>query len=154
VIHKLGILRHGSASMYAPNDELRPLTDVGKNEVHHAAQNLPFEPVVILHSPLLRAEQTAAIVHSYYPTAKLKCVDFLIPEYDPKACFEALSSFKDQQVLIVSHQPLVSKIINIAIDGMPGSGAPYGFLNPANFMVLTFDVFAAGCANLVDTYLR
>jgi len=154
MITRLGVMRHGSASMIAPSDALRPLTEFGEDEVHRAARVLPFEPSIILHSSLLRAQQTAAIVQSYFPLAAIKQVDFLIPENDPKHALNQLSNEIEGNVLIVSHQPLVSSLIGLAVEGSVRSTAEFGFLNPANFMVLEFEVFAAGCAKLVNTYLQ
>lgn len=149
---RLVIMRHGSAAMVAPSDALRPLTESGEDEAHRASRQFPFEPTVIYHSSLLRAEQTARILASYYPQATLIQVDWLVPEAIPADVVEHLES-SEGDIALVSHQPLVSSLAALLVQGSARYGHDMPFLRPANFLELHAEVFAAGCADLVNTYL-
>lgn len=149
---RLVIMRHGSAAMNAPSDALRPLTEAGEVEAHNASRAFPFEPSLIFHSPLLRAEQTARILSSYYPHATLIQADWLVPEAVPYKVIDQLETLSDD-VALVSHQPLVSALAALLLQGSIRYTQEVPFLRPANFLHLQMAVLAPGCADLVDTYL-
>lgn len=149
---KLVIMRHGSAAMMAPRDALRPLTENGEQEVHRACRHFPVSPSVIYHSSLLRAQQTASILSSYYPSAVLIEVDWLVPEAEPVDTLHHLGDI-DGTVAIVSHQPLVSSLAALLLHGNMRYSHEVPFLRPANFLQLSAEVFEASCAELVNTYL-
>jgi phosphohistidine phosphatase len=153
MISQLTIVRHGSASQYAANDEVRHLTEQGIREAHAAGRAIKTAPIRILHSTLLRAQQTAKIIHSYFPQAFLEEVDFITPDDSPKQVIKRLDRYSDEQLMIVSHQPLVTSLISLLVDGSNGLYGQGVFLNPANFVEMKFDVFGVGCASLTHTYL-
>lgn len=138
--------------MHAPSDALRPLTEAGEVEAHNASRAFPFEPSVIFHSPLLRAEQTAQILSSYYPQATMIQVDWLVPEAMPEAVIQQLETNHDD-VVLVTHQPLVSALAALLLQGSTRYMHEVPFLRPANFLQLQTAILAPGCADLVDTYL-
>lgn len=152
MIRHLTVVRHGSASHNAANDSVRPLTERGIREAHAAGHVIQTTPSRILHSTLLRAQQTAKIIHAYFPDAVLEEVDFITPDDDPKQVIKRLENYPDEQLMIVSHQPLVSYLIALLVDGSIGSYGQNVFLNPANFVEMEFDVFGAGCASITHKY--
>lgn len=148
---QLVIMRHGSAAISAPSDVLRPLLKQGEDEVHSACGHFPFYPAVIYHSSLLRAKQTAAILSSYYPKARLVEVDWLTPESRPQKVLTLLPP-DVQCAALVSHQPLVSSLAALLIEGSERYAAHIPYLDTANFFHIQAEVFEAGCADLVNTY--
>ncbi len=81
---KLYLMRHGIAierGIYSEDGD-RPLTEVGIKKTQRVVQqlqtlNLSFDLVVT--SPLVRAQQTAAILRVQYPNSPLKISDYLAP---------------------------------------------------------------------------
>lgn len=70
---KIYIMRHGDAAWprdaYMTNDDERPLSEAGRDEVATMAQllqRLGADPDLILSSPLVRAHQTARIVSEHF----------------------------------------------------------------------------------------
>lgn len=148
---ELVIMRHGSAAISAPSDALRPLLKLGEDEVHSACRAFPFYPGVIYHSTLLRAKQTASILSSYFPKAQLIEVDWLVPEARLQDVLDNLPE-ETSRVAVVSHQPLVSSLAALLIQGNERYAHNIPYLDTANYFQLQADVFQAGCAKLVNTY--
>jgi phosphohistidine phosphatase len=138
--------------MTAPSDALRPLTHRGEDEAHAASCEFPFVPSYIIHSPYLRTVQTASIVATYYSKATLSEAVWLVPDADPQEVLRELQQFSGDLVL-VSHQPLVSSLIALLTSGSPRYTNDVPYLGPAKFVELQAEVFEAGCADMVNTYL-
>jgi phosphohistidine phosphatase SixA len=67
---------------------------------------------VVLSSPLERAKQTAEIATRQFPSVKIQTLEHLLSNSDPENLFRELQSFsRDSRVLIVSHEPFVSRCI-------------------------------------------
>jgi phosphohistidine phosphatase len=108
------LLRHGKAgerSSKYPDDDKRPLTKEGIEEMRREASGLrkivtDFD--VILTSPLTRAFQTAEIVAKAY-RHKLEICNELSPETFSTKLLKRLESYKNKQrVLLVGHEPDLS----------------------------------------------
>ena len=110
---KLWVLRHGEAEPRANTDAERRLTAHGREQVvRSAAQLLGQVPQVILASPYVRAQQTAALVHEAMGFDKpVHTVPWLTPESDPQQVIAELDKLGLEQVLLVSHQPLVGALV-------------------------------------------
>ena len=126
---KLYLMRHGIAierGMY-PEDGDRPLTDVGIKKTQRVVQqlqtlNLSFD--LIVTSPLVRAQQTAAILRAQYPNSPLEISDHLapgshLPEFltwlfsyhqpdnqpDNQSSPQPLGKNSDISVMAIGHEP-------------------------------------------------
>lgn len=160
---KLFILRHGDAETYASSDDQRQLTTRGRRNVTETAKKYIQElgsVSNILVSPYVRAQQTADIVVSSLSSQSttqatelsVSTVDFITPNIAPQTVINTLFSRQEQMpddnILLVSHQPLVGSLINFLCQRQPGvmSGYP---MSPASMACLEMDVIAAGCAELV-----
>lgn len=109
----LVILRHGEAEPYAGSDAQRELTLRGKSETRTQAEKLlaiDFEPEEIIHSPFTRTCQTADICHEVFPAAAIKSHSGLMHSADVNQIPYLLNQQKS--VLMVSHMPLVARIVN------------------------------------------
>lgn len=121
---KLYIFRHGEAEDIGKNgvflDEQRRLTEKGKRDAEKVGAYLKSKShrvQLLLHSPLLRAVQTAEILASELGCEK-KSVSELSTDYGVRTYLEAISKHKDVESLaIVAHQPTLTKLISTLISG-------------------------------------
>ena len=122
---RLWILRHGQAAAQAATDPERPLTGAGEQEVRSMCQILAGQPLdAILASPYLRAQQTASLVADQLNFARgVATAPWLTPDDAPADVLRYLSERSEQQLLLVSHQPLVSQLLSL-LRGAPGRAFP------------------------------
>lgn len=107
------LVRHGDAGWDAPSDEQRPLTAVGEHHVSLAANWLVehWRPDLLIHSPLLRARQTADIFLSRYPRLLCRQSDRLQPDVSVAELEDLLGSVDLEHVLIIGHNPQLSRAL-------------------------------------------
>lgn len=115
---KLLVMRHGEATPLVDSDANRALTKRGVEQAHNAARLLVekgHRPEVLLVSPLLRAQQTASEVrHAAYKfssTVNQETVALLSPDGSLEALVAYLEQRAETEIMLVSHQPLVSLLI-------------------------------------------
>lgn len=109
---RVHLVRHGEASPVNADGE-RPLTDAGRADAGRLAswcvQN-GVRPETILHSGILRAEQTARILaEALDPPGGVRVVKGLTPDDDPARQRDELLH-TDAEVLVVTHLPLVGEL--------------------------------------------
>jgi phosphohistidine phosphatase len=126
---RLSFLRHGIAadrgrSEYE-NDSERPLTPKGERQIRRIAKGIQAAGLsydLILASPYLRAKQTAEIVAQVLSTPEgVLLADALTPESNPRQLIDALRTdyHAQQDVLVVGHEPYLSRLISILLTGGP-----------------------------------
>lgn len=116
---KLWVLRHGEAEPRANTDAARRLTAHGREQVLRSAAVLLGKPLqAIIASPYVRAQQTAGLVHEALGFDKpVQTVSWLTPDSDPQEVITELNTLGLEQVLLVSHQPLVSCLVGLLEQG-------------------------------------
>ena len=116
---KVWILRHGEAQAHARSDAERELTGRGREEVLQSAAHLLGKPLTrIIASPYVRARQTADLVRQALGfSEQIAIVPWLTPDSDPKQVLSRLDSYMGEDILLVSHQPLVGALIGLAVHG-------------------------------------
>lgn len=121
------ILRHGKAEDSGHGgDASRKLTKKGHDEIvaiadWMAAQGLQFD--LIAASPLVRAQETAAIVADVLGAEKIETWKILVPGGNPDTvCHEINRLAGAGAVLLVGHEPLLSSLIGRIIAGDAGAG--------------------------------
>ena len=139
------IMRHGEAETAAPSDAERNLTENGCQQAQLAGQcigdlSLSFDQVWV--SPYLRAQQTADGVLASLTGFKRKTLNFLVPEIAPSMVVDRLAESDVENVLIVSHQPLVSALVGLLENADDRAGPP---MSPASMVLLSTDMVLAGC---------
>jgi phosphohistidine phosphatase len=152
----LTIWRHGTAEE-GVNDRLRELTGSGRDDVgfgsrqfHQAcsSRNIPH-PHKILYSPLVRTTQTAELIAAAFTHTPMAAEKALQPGSSVSTVVEAVSAYIDadviQHLLLVSHQPLVSRLVERYVG--PGSHVP--FLTPGGLVTLSLEGSQQGCAQLL-----
>jgi phosphohistidine phosphatase len=153
----LTIWRHGQAG-WATSDRRRELTDRGTDDIGFAcpqfhaaceARQLP-PPDLILHSPWLRTTQTADILASAFTHAEVRSHQALqpgssAPQVD--ALLESLPSGegRPRHLLLVSHQPLVSHLVERYL-GEPGQVPA---LSPGGLATLQLEAVGPGIGRLL-----
>ncbi len=144
---KLWILRHGEAEGHARTDAERNLTEHGRAEVLQSAAHLIDQPIsAIIASPYVRAQQTAYLVREalgFLPD--IRTVPWLTPDGNPLQVLEQLDT--DDNVLLVSHQPLVGSLISFLQHGHQRQPQP---MCTASLAELEGDFPLAGLMSLVD----
>lgn len=123
---KVWVLRHGEAEPHAARDELRNLTAHGREQVLRSAAHLLGQPLdAILASPYVRAQQTAELVRTALAFVEpVTTVSWLTPEMEPRQVTDNLVASGLQNVLLVSHQPLVGALVGWLVQGNLQDRAP------------------------------
>ncbi len=144
---KLWILRHGEAEAHARTDAERNLTEHGRGEVLRSAAHLIGQPIsAILASPYVRAQQTAHLVRDVLGfEPQIRTVPWLTPDGSPQQVVDKLDT--DDNVLLVSHQPLVGSLISYLQHGHPRQPQP---MYTASLAELEGDFPLAGLMSLVS----
>lgn len=138
---RLYLMRHGHSptTMEAgvPKDALRPLSDAGRQDARRMAAELArlgCAPGLILHSPLLRAVQTAAEMSSVLKPSGgrevFAALDNTRPAEEVEIALAARGSAVDE-VLAVGHQPQIGEIAALL------AKASYEF-RPATIVAIEF----------------
>ena len=151
------IWRHGEAGR-AVSDRLRELTETGTDDVgvgcrqfHDIchARHIP-RPELVLHSAWVRTTETADIISSAFTHASVRPIKALQPggsiETVDTALAEITASDPDlRHVLLVSHQPLVSYLVDYYL----GSIGRVPSLPPGGLVTLDLQVPAVDCGQLL-----
>ena len=98
----------------------RPLSSLGKEQAKLAAHTLKMFGVVlntIISSPLLRAKQTASIVKEELHVNEFMITEYLIPGADHRQIISQLNTLGKNSVLLVGHEPHLSRLISVLISG-------------------------------------
>ena len=139
---KLWLARHGEAAdtETAQSDFLRPLTENGRRQVSELTRWMiqrEQPPELILHSPLLRAQQTAETVAAALgdDSIVVRAESALAPGIDLDELLRKVSSTVAERILCVGHQPDMSRCLAGMIGGgeihySPGTMAGIDFPGP------------------------
>ncbi|MGS2724479.1 phosphohistidine phosphatase SixA [Porticoccus sp. GXU_MW_L64] len=117
---KLYLLRHGDAAYHTTTGGERPLTPLGIRQTQNVieqAGNAMAGLDAIFCSPKLRARQTADIAcQTLGGSLKPDIIKPLLPEGDIHELEVLLEHSARQQILLVTHQPLVGEWLNRLTD--------------------------------------
>ena len=114
----LYLMRHGHAPTPAEagvrSDALRPLSDRGRRDAVRMAEELVkrgARPAMILHSPLVRAVQTAQAAAGVLKTeaAAFQPLDNTLSSEEALAAIKARAGLS-QEILAIGHQPQIGEI--------------------------------------------
>lgn len=141
------LLRHGDAP-YSGMEGERSLSAEGKKDLQrvllqHRAELAGLS--LVLCSPVLRARQTMTVlVETLNYQGPLLFDDVLSPESSVTAVGSRMDSMKEGPILLLSHQPLIGKILEYLTD-RTGSGWS---MTTSSLACLDVTVFSRGCADL------
>jgi phosphohistidine phosphatase len=117
----LYLLRHGEAEAQAATDASRKLTGKGGQEVisvglQFLENKLPLQRCI--SSPYVRALQTAELfLEQVSPTLPVEESDTLTPDVRASEVMKLLETLREEHVLLVSHNPLMSELNALLADG-------------------------------------
>ncbi len=139
--------REDWASTGRPDSE-RPLTMDGRKRAREAAKGLAkfIESAdLVATSPWARAKETAEIVAKAFG-APLVDSNFLLPHRSPSSIAAWLSGLDGQRVILVGHEPHLSKVISWFLNG--NSSRSIVALKKAQALMLETKKASAGSAVL------
>lgn len=132
---RIGCFRHGVAEDVARSDFDRRLTPAGRSEVVRVAElawRAGYRPGCILHSPLVRAVQTARTIHERFPDVQLIEAEALAwPQLDE--ILRVCAGVRDP--LLVGHEPTLGRLVARLI-GAPDGSTP---VERSGFVVVDVD---------------
>ncbi|MFI8483160.1 phosphohistidine phosphatase SixA [Pseudomonas sp. NPDC078700] len=145
---RLWLLRHGEAQPSAASDAVRPLTAHGQDQVRKAALQLEGRPIrQIIASPYLRTQQTAALVAEVLGyKSPIITAPWLTPDSQSRNVIRQLDVFADEEVLLVTHQPLVGDLVGLLVHGHREQPLP---MMTASLAELDGPMVAAGAMDLL-----
>lgn len=142
---KLYLLRHGEAEARAHNDAGRELTARGRADVANVAQRFAAMNIQLQRcfaSPYVRAAQTAELfLPEAQQTIAVESTPVLMPEVRASIVMDFLEGVREQEVLLVSHNPLVSELNALLIDG---DISQMHILGTSELICIEFDVIGLG----------
>jgi phosphohistidine phosphatase len=101
----------------------------------------------IIASPYVRAQQTAELVRQALGFSEaVVTVPWLTPDSDPRKVLDNLDLYASDNVLVVSHQPLVGSLIGLAVHGSLQQAEP---MHTASLAELEADFPLAGAMELI-----
>ena len=145
---RLWLLRHGQAEAHAAQDSARHLTTHGRQEVLQSAARLIGRPLgAILASPYVRAVETAELVAEalQYP-ATIEIVPWLTPDSSLREALDRLAARPEDELLLVTHQPLVGDLAGLLEHGHRQQPLPMG---TASLVAFEGPLVAAGALQRV-----
>lgn len=122
------IVRHGEAEAYASSDDSRALTDVGRVQVELVAQflgKLNTKIDLVAYSPLVRTTQTAKIILDSIDAERIEVWPELIHSSTAEMAEAKLVQAGCDNILLVSHMPLVAMLEAYLLDGESHFGQPF-----------------------------
>jgi phosphohistidine phosphatase len=118
---KLYLVQHGAA-LAKEVDPARPLSESGRQDVQAMAEFLKGAGIRVervWHSGKLRAEQTAhLLVKAVLPRGRMEKVGGIGPN-DDVAGFVSDADVWEQDILVVGHQPFLSRLVARLVAGDP-----------------------------------
>ncbi len=127
------LFRHGIAverDEWGGSDADRPLTERGATRVAQAAVGLKrfdVQPTHVLSSPLIRALETAKIVHrTLRVRAAIRIVDELLPDAPSNRLLSILHDLPPEScVLCVGHEPHLGMTASVLLSGRSSASFPF-----------------------------
>ena len=108
---KLFLVRHSIAEPRMTTDFERRLTQEGVLKAERLVRHLntkQIQPKVIVHSPLIRSQQTAQIFQSNFPN--LPCIELPEVLHADASLLQLIGSAGWQDPLIIGHNPSISAL--------------------------------------------
>lgn len=108
------LVRHGEAAWDAPSDAQRQLTRVGEHHAGLAANWLAdqWQPELLIHSPFVRARQTAEVFLARYPGLQRRQSDHLQPEVTLAQLETLIVAADSERLLLIGHNPQLSRALS------------------------------------------
>lgn len=145
------LLRHAIAENSAATDAVRDLTVEGLDQARSITEKFrQHSPVMnrVLCSPYNRAKQTAFAVMTLFPDLALTVDESIEPSGDVYGVLDAIERSAVEHLLIVSHNPFLSNLLSVMVDGTIQT---HRYVGNATLYCISMDVVAPGCGEIVYT---
>ncbi|MDD9891006.1 MAG: histidine phosphatase, partial [Gammaproteobacteria bacterium] len=97
--------------------------------------------------PYERAKQTAAEFRLAFPQVEFEQTELITPDSDPYEVLNLLEQNQEQNVILVSHNPLLSRLVSLLVDGTLESNHRVQ-VDTSNVFCVTMDIVSPGCGEL------
>lgn len=145
------LMRHGEAEQQALSDPARELTHKGgvdnRAVVAKLIQHSPMIDVA-LTSPYQRARQTSSALRMKFPQLRMQVSKDLEPEASAYDLLDKIEQMDAMQVFLISHNPIISNLLAIMVDGTLETNRHMG---TSHIACVSMDIVAPGCAELLYT---
>ena len=145
------LMRHGEAEKQASSDAARELTRQGLMDnqavIAKLNQHTPMIDLAIM-SPYQRARQTSSALRMYFPKLRFEVDKDLEPEASVYDLLNKIEHTQAKQVFLISHNPLISNLLALMVDGTLETGRHMG---TSQIACVSMDIVAPGCAELIYT---
>lgn len=145
------LLRHAIAESRAASDQLRELTGQGVQQNEAVIRQFERHSPQLdrtLVSPYRRAQQTAAGLVSTLPGIKCEVCNELTPDSDVYDLVKIIEKAAVKQLMLVGHNPILSNLLSLLIDGTLGSNHHLG---NSTLVCVEMNIAAAGCGEIQYT---
>ena len=142
------LLRHAIAEDRAATDSLRDLTAEGLAQARSITEKFKqHSPVIdrVLCSPYNRAQQTASAVITLFPGLALTLDESRKPDGNVYSVLDAIEGLGVQHLLVVSHNPFLSNLLSVIVDGTMES---HRYVDNSTLHCSSMDVRAPGCGEI------
>lgn len=142
------LVRHGIADRRASSDPERELTPEGIAQSRSVVKKFFLQSPQLdkgFVSPYERAIQTASEFRLAFPGIEFEQTDLITPESDPYDVLNLLEEHQEQNVILVSHNPLLSRLVSLLVDGTLESNRQ---VDTSNVLCVMMDIVAPGCGEL------
>lgn len=146
------IMRHSQAVPDSAQDSIRSLTAKGEHDAYQAGNWLVsqgYAPELVLVSPYVRTQQTAAQIHRAAPHWKMEEAEWITPNHAALTVFKQLEQRSESSLMLISHQPLVGNLLNLLVDEFAAFENPFA---PATIVILEGDMLAIGAMRVVSMH--
>lgn len=119
------LFRHGAAEAKAVKDNERNLTREGLIATRKvAARFIARAPLIdrALMSSYERAKQTAVTLRQGFPALRFEINPLLSPDQDVHELLEAIGAMNTQHIILVGHNPCLSRLLSLMLDGIIETG--------------------------------
>lgn len=135
----------------ASSDEARELTRQGLMQTRSVAAKFKARSPVLdkaIVSPYRRARQTAFALQSEFEDLQFEIESKIEPGGDIYDVLDTIEKYGVQQLLMVSHNPLLSNLLAILVDGSLGMNR---YVGNSILVCVNLDVVAPGCGEILYT---
>lgn len=149
------LLRHGHAERDAARDELRRLTQRGRDEAAAVARVMAaagMRPSRVVSSTYVRARETADIVAAALRCGEVLEVPGVTPDDAPQRAakvLDTLLSGAPGDLMLVTHMPLIGALVGLLCEGTAGSGPA---IDTAAGVLLEGEFVAPGLMRIVRPF--
>lgn len=119
------LFRHGEAEARAVKDAERKLTREGLIATKSvAAKFIARAPIIerALMSSYERAKQTAVTLRDGFPDLRFEINTLLLPDQNVHDLLDAIGAMKTQHIILVGHNPCLSRLLSLMLDGITETG--------------------------------